>query len=244
MGVAVIGGGIGGLTTAVALQRRGITSTVHEQAPDLNEIGAGIALWPSALSVMDLVGLGSAVRALRRPWAIAAVRRHDGSLLVRYTSEDLAASLGEPTIAGHCGELQSVLLSALPPGAVHTGRRCERIVRRDETVALHFTDGAVVVADAVIGADGLRSMTGCTSPAAEQHVCATAGTGASWVRRPSRPAPTGMRSSARAGGRADASASCPAVGGRFRRPYPRAVLTIDRASTVRRRRSGRRSSAQ
>jgi 2-polyprenyl-6-methoxyphenol hydroxylase-like FAD-dependent oxidoreductase len=158
--VAVIGGGIGGLATGVALQRHGMASTVYEQAPVLHEIGAGVALWPSALSVMDRVGLGSAVRALGRPWAIAALRRHDGSFLVRYTSEDLAASLGEPTIAVHRGELQSLLLSALPPGAVHTGRRCERIERcRDGTVALHFTDGGVVHADAVIGADGLRSMT-------------------------------------------------------------------------------------
>ncbi len=158
--VAVIGGGIGGLTTAVALQRHGIACTVNEQAPELHEIGAGVALWAPALAMIDRLGLGPAVRALGRPWTVAGLRRPDGSFLVRYTGQELASSLGAATIAVHRGELQSALLAALSPGTVHTGRRCDTIEhRRDGRIAVRFTDGAVVVADAVIGADGQRSVT-------------------------------------------------------------------------------------
>jgi 2-polyprenyl-6-methoxyphenol hydroxylase-like FAD-dependent oxidoreductase len=161
--VAVIGGGIGGLATAVALQHRGIACTVQEQAPELHEIGAGVALWPPALAVIDRVGLGPAVRALGRPWIVAGLRRHDGDFLVRYTSDELASSLGMATMAVHRGELQSLLLSALPPGTVHTGRRCLAIEQlRDGSLAVRFADGAVIIADAVIGADGLRSVTRTT----------------------------------------------------------------------------------
>ena len=61
--VAIVGGGIGGLTAALALRHHGIECVVYEQAPELHEIGAGLGLWPAALAVFDRLGLGTEVHA-------------------------------------------------------------------------------------------------------------------------------------------------------------------------------------
>jgi 2-polyprenyl-6-methoxyphenol hydroxylase-like FAD-dependent oxidoreductase len=55
--IAVIGGGIGGLTAAIALARQGMTVEVYEQAAELKEVGAGVGLWPNAMAAFDQIGL-------------------------------------------------------------------------------------------------------------------------------------------------------------------------------------------
>jgi 2-polyprenyl-6-methoxyphenol hydroxylase-like FAD-dependent oxidoreductase len=155
--VAVIGGGVGGLTTALALRHQGIDCAVYERAPELCEIGAGVGVWPAALRVFDRLGLGDSVRALSSPWESAGVRRHDGRFLIRYDAGQFAARLGEPTIGVHRGELQGLLLRTLPAQIVHTGHECTDIAQRDGTVTVTFADGTAVEARAVIAADGLRS---------------------------------------------------------------------------------------
>jgi 2-polyprenyl-6-methoxyphenol hydroxylase-like FAD-dependent oxidoreductase len=131
---------------------------VHERAPELNEIGAGLGLWPAALAVFDRLGLGDAVRDLSGPWEVAGLRRADGSFLVRYTVEQMTERLGGPTIGVHRGELQALLLAALPSEVVHTGAACTDVVLRPHDVVLRFDDGSEHAAAAVIAADGRRSI--------------------------------------------------------------------------------------
>jgi 2-polyprenyl-6-methoxyphenol hydroxylase-like FAD-dependent oxidoreductase len=155
--VVVVGGGIGGLTTALALARRGIQVTVHERAPELQEIGAGLGLWPAPLRVFDRLGIGDDVRALSGPWRDAGLRRADGRFLVRYTSEQFSARLGEPTIGVHRGELQALLLRSLGGGVVHTSHELTDVEQSGTTVTAHFAGGATVSGAVLIGADGRRS---------------------------------------------------------------------------------------
>ena len=54
--IVIIGGGIGGLTAAVALARRGLAAEIYEQAPALEEIGAGVGLWANALRALEPSG--------------------------------------------------------------------------------------------------------------------------------------------------------------------------------------------
>lgn len=156
--VLVVGGGIGGLTTALALVDRGFACVVCEQAPALQEIGAGLGLWPAALRVFDDLGLGSQVRALSSSWESAGLRRSDGKVLVGYTAAEFAACFGEPTIGVHRGELQALLLRSLPSGVVKTGSRCVDVRQSGAgTVTAAFEDDSSMRARAVIGADGQRS---------------------------------------------------------------------------------------
>lgn len=153
----VIGGGIGGLSAALALAHHGIAVTVHERAPELNEIGAGVGLWPAPLRVFDRLGIGDAVRSLAGPWDEAGLRRADGRFLVRYTVQQFSARMGEPTIGVHRGELQSLLLRSLGADRVRTGAECIDVVERDGVVTAQFADGSHATGGAVVGADGRRS---------------------------------------------------------------------------------------
>jgi 2-polyprenyl-6-methoxyphenol hydroxylase-like FAD-dependent oxidoreductase len=157
MEVAVIGGGIGGLTTALALTRQGIGCTVYERAPELQEIGAGLGIWPAPLRVFDKLGIGDAVRELSGPWDHAGLRRWDGTYLVRYTADEFADHLGEPTIGVHRGELQALLLRSLPEGVVRVGSECIGLASWPAGVTISLADGQTIEAEAVIAADGRRS---------------------------------------------------------------------------------------
>lgn len=156
--VVIVGGGIGGLSTALALLHHDIPCVVHEQAPELHELGAGIGIWPAALRVYDRLGIGDDVRALSSPWEVGGVRASDGAFLVRYSDRQFARRFGELMAGVHRGELQSVLLRALPEGVVRTGARCIGV--EDDArgpVVARFEDGTSVEGRAVIAADGQRS---------------------------------------------------------------------------------------
>lgn len=158
--ILVLGGGIGGLTTALALQQRGVDCQVHERAPALAEIGAGLGLWPNALRVFDKLGVGDKVRGLSGPWQVAGLRRADGRFMLSYDAEQMRARLGEPTIAVHRGELQALLVNALPDGILHLDHESVAVdddAAPDSPVRVRFADGSVLDAVGVIAADGRRS---------------------------------------------------------------------------------------
>jgi glycine/D-amino acid oxidase-like deaminating enzyme len=62
--IAIIGGGIGGLTAAVALARKGLAAEVYEQAPALEEVAAGVGPWPNAMTALEPIGLSGKVARL------------------------------------------------------------------------------------------------------------------------------------------------------------------------------------
>ncbi len=156
--VRILGGGIGGLTAALALHQHGIDCEVHERAPELAEIGAGLGVWPNALAVFDRLGIGDKVRGLSGAWQVAGLRRADGRYLLRYGPEEMSARLGEPTIGVHRGELQALLVNELPDGVLHLGQESVSVEDEpDAPVRVRFVDGRVLHAPAVIGADGRRS---------------------------------------------------------------------------------------
>ena len=86
--VVVIGGGIGGLTAAVAFARRGIRAEIYEQAPELREVGAGVGLWPNTFRALAPLGLAEQLRLTPRPKGFG-FRRTDGKWLL-YQPMDVA----------------------------------------------------------------------------------------------------------------------------------------------------------
>src|SRR5260370_34683307 len=80
--ILVIGAGISGLASAVALQRRGHDVTVIEERADASS-GAGISIWPNALAALDEIGVGDAVREAGGRVTAGALRWHDGTRLRR-----------------------------------------------------------------------------------------------------------------------------------------------------------------
>src|SRR5687767_1600509 len=108
--IAIVGGGIGGLTTALALRELGFESQVYEQAPALVDIGAAIAIWPNAMRVLERINLEGAIR--EHSGAIDEINWLDqrGQVLNRVSLQN--------SVALHRADLQSLLLRALAPDEI------------------------------------------------------------------------------------------------------------------------------
>lgn len=156
--VVVVGGGIGGLTTALALAQRGIECEVYERAPELNEIGAGVQLWPMALRALDRVGVGTEVRALGGAPTDFEVRWRDGRRVMHLQADRLSERIGEAPIAVHRGELQGALLRAVGAGVVTTGKEVVGVAPTTDGAVVRFADETERRAKAVIAADGRHSV--------------------------------------------------------------------------------------
>lgn len=151
--IAIIGGGIGGLTTALALQHFGFESQVFEQAPALHDVGAAIAIWPNAMRV--LASLGLADKILERAGMMQEIRwvDQDGWLINR-----VSISGGDfPAIALHRADLQNTLLHELPAESIHLGYHLINQKQQGDRMIATFANGRSTEADFLIGADGIHS---------------------------------------------------------------------------------------
>src|SRR5262249_16974323 len=153
----VIGGGIGGLAAAIALRRAGIEVQVFERAPELREVGAGISLWANALSALDSLGVGSAIRQRGTPDLSAGLRLWNGSLLTRVSSADSVPKSGALCMVMHRAELQTALIEALGREHLFLDTSCTGFRQDREGVTASFANGRSVRGDLLIGADGLNS---------------------------------------------------------------------------------------
>jgi 2-polyprenyl-6-methoxyphenol hydroxylase-like FAD-dependent oxidoreductase len=155
--ILVIGAGITGLATAVALQRRGHEVTVIEERTDTSS-GAGISIWPNALAALDEIGLGDAVRTAGGRVTAGALRWRDGTWLRHPARERLVEALGEPLVVIRRSALTRVLSDALADGTVQSGRSARELATTADGVRVTLSDSSTRTAAAVIGADGTRSV--------------------------------------------------------------------------------------
>lgn len=152
--ILIAGGGIGGLTAAIALRQAGFDVQVFEKAPEIREIGAGIAISPNAVSALRRIGLDRAVAEAGVVAEDLDLRSSDGTLLARLHPRGLGAGIDAPFVCIHRATLQAVLLEALGREAVHTGCEC---VGFEEGPVLRLKDGRRIAGAALLGADGLHS---------------------------------------------------------------------------------------
>ena len=157
--VAIIGGGIGGLTAALALRRAGFVVKVYEQARDLAEVGAGIQLGPNGARILDRLGLTPAIECTAVAAELFEFRRWDDACLVSVTPLGLSIrqKFGFGHYQIHRADLRSLLLKALPSDCLEAGRRCVDLKEIGERIEIHFADGGSERADIVVGADGIHS---------------------------------------------------------------------------------------
>jgi 2-polyprenyl-6-methoxyphenol hydroxylase-like FAD-dependent oxidoreductase len=153
LSIGIVGGGIGGVAAAVALQRAGIDAVVYERASELREVGAGLMLWPNATRVLRDLGLLEQVAALSGPSRHFLVRSSAGKVL-------MDIGLGHfdvPAVCTRRSDLLDALVSALPAGRVRLGHDFARFEQRTSGVAIHFSNAESAEHDFLIGADGVRS---------------------------------------------------------------------------------------
>lgn len=161
----MLGGGIGGLASGVALSRAGWDVTVLERSPSLEPVGAGIAVAPNAVRALAALGLGEQLRDLATLQGEVGMRSPDGRWLVRADTARAGARFGDQTLVVHRAQLVAMLADALPAGALRLGVRAA-VVRPGDAGAsarVRVPDAAggveEVEAGLVVAADGIDSAT-------------------------------------------------------------------------------------
>lgn len=155
--ITVIGAGIAGLATAVALSRTGHHATVIELRTDATS-GSGISIWPNALAALDEIGLGDSVRQAGGRVTAGAIRWRDGAWLRRPSAQRIVDALGEPLVVVRRSVLTDILRTALPPGSLETGVSATAVALAGSSVRITLSGGQIREVDAVVGADGVNSM--------------------------------------------------------------------------------------
>src|ERR1700704_2406552 len=157
--IAVIGGGIGGLTAALSLRQAGFEVDVYEQAPALTHIGGGINMGPNAARVLFKLGLPEGLlREGVRPRSTHQRRWDDGRTLQRAPLNPQCEELyGAPHVTIHRADLLAVISSGLPPERIHLGHRLLGLSDKGGHVEAWFDNGVRIDADILVGADGIHS---------------------------------------------------------------------------------------
>ena len=153
----IIGGGIGGLASAIALGRIGWAVSIYEQAAELREVGAGLALWANAVRALERLGVGAAVRALQAPMPSGGIYTWRGEPLITDSSAALAKRTGEQSFVVHRADLLAILRAILPGDSLTLSKRCARVEQDAAGVTAHFIDGSQAHGDLLVGCDGIRS---------------------------------------------------------------------------------------
>ncbi|MCL2429857.1 MAG: FAD-dependent monooxygenase [Alphaproteobacteria bacterium] len=153
---AIVGGGIGGLSAANALIRRGIAVTVFEQAPTLGEVGAGVFIFPNSLRQLERMGFAKALAAVGAPVGPGSQYcRKDGTVVGPILTTDSSGWNG--MYGMHRADLLEALAAGLPPGIVRTGHRCVSFAQDGAVATVSFSNGETAQVDVVIAADGIHS---------------------------------------------------------------------------------------
>jgi salicylate hydroxylase len=156
--IVIVGAGIGGLTALLALRHFGIDAVCFERAPELRQAGTGIQIGPNGSRVLLHLGLRETLDAAGVKPVATEVRRWCGRVLRRLDAHPRTEELfGAPYYTFHRADLHSALLNAVPQGTVQLGKDCVETRENGPSIQLRFADGSSFSADAVIGADGLRS---------------------------------------------------------------------------------------
>lgn len=149
----IVGAGIAGLTSAIALQQRGWTVTVLESAPEVRATGAGISLASNAMQALGHLGLATTVQ--KRGQVISRLEIHDQQASVLSSID--TSFLPAPLVAIHRTDLHEILMSALPPDIILTNKRAVSATSDGSLATLSTADGESFTADLVIVADGIHS---------------------------------------------------------------------------------------
>jgi 2-polyprenyl-6-methoxyphenol hydroxylase-like FAD-dependent oxidoreductase len=153
----IIGGGIGGITAAIALRRVGIEATVYERAPELREVGSALPLFANALKALQKLGLGDKIEALGVHANTLTVSTWRGDVLVDVINEKHLQGLGTVSTVVHRAELLALLVETLGMENVHLGAECTGFSQDESGVRAHFAHGMEAQGDFLVGADGLHS---------------------------------------------------------------------------------------
>jgi salicylate hydroxylase len=160
--IGIVGAGIGGLSAALALLRKGFDVRVYEQAPQLGEVGAGVQVTPNGSKALIELGLKNEILEIgtktqgKDNYLWNSGQKSQFMQLGNRANEQY----GSPYLTFHRADLHALLLKAvlaLKPDAVFLNKRCKSIEQNENRVKIEFTDGTTAEESVLIGADGIHS---------------------------------------------------------------------------------------
>jgi 2-polyprenyl-6-methoxyphenol hydroxylase-like FAD-dependent oxidoreductase len=159
MGAVVVGGGIGGLSTALALERKGIDAVVLEAAPDVatSRVGTGLHVWPNAMVPLQQAGIADDVVARAAVITRGQFQSWRGPMLTDFPIKELAEETGVPAVGMDRHALHAVLAGALQRSTLRCNSRVVSVDQEGDGVVARLEDGSDVTGDLLVAADGARS---------------------------------------------------------------------------------------
>lgn len=160
MEIAIIGAGMGGLTTGIALKKFGHRVTIYEQAEQILPVGAAISLWSNGVKCLNYLGLTEQVAKLGGQMNdLAYIDGLNGEVMTQFSLAPLIEEVGQRPYPVSRAELQNMLMDAFGRQNIQLGKKMVSIKDKGQHVEIGFQDGSTVSAALLIGADGTHSMT-------------------------------------------------------------------------------------
>jgi FAD-dependent urate hydroxylase len=158
LNVIVIGAGMGGLTTGIALQQAGYTVELYDRVRELRPAGAAISLWSNGVKVLNHLGLSQEIASIGGQMDRMAYYSHTGEKLNDFSLLPLMEQVGQRPYPVARTDLQQMLLQAFGAENVRLGVKCIGVEQDAASVTAHFEDGSSATGDALVAADGTHSL--------------------------------------------------------------------------------------
>jgi salicylate hydroxylase len=158
--ISIIGGGIGGLSAALALQHFGYCVRVFEQARELKEIGTGVVVSPNAMHALNFLGIGEQIAEAAGPAGALVSRHFQTGEVLKIRRNDFVERFGAAFHQLHRVDLHAALTSAVrrnDPDCVLLSHCFEALTQDTSDLVARFTSGKTFASDVLIGCDGAAS---------------------------------------------------------------------------------------
>ncbi|BBT47587.1 FAD-dependent urate hydroxylase HpxO [Acinetobacter baumannii] len=160
MNVVIIGAGMGGLTTGIALKKFGHQVRIFEQTEKILPVGAAISLWSNGVKCLNYLGLTEKIAKLGGQMDdLAYVDGLTGDVMTQFSLRPLIEEVGQRPYPVARADLQNMLMDEFGRDQIYLGKKMVGLEDKADFVEVHFADGSSTQADLLIGADGTHSMT-------------------------------------------------------------------------------------
>lgn len=160
MNVVIIGAGMGGLTTGIALKKFGHQVRIFEQTEKILPVGAAISLWSNGVKCLNYLGLTEKIAKLGGQMDdLAYVDGLTGDVMTQFSLLPLIEEVGQRPYPVARADLQNMLMDEFGRDQIHLGKKMVSLEDKADYVEVHFADGSSTQADLLIGADGTHSLT-------------------------------------------------------------------------------------
>lgn len=157
--VIIIGAGMGGLTTGIAMRQAGYEVEIYDRVSQLRPAGAGISLWSNGVKVLNRLGLSQEIAAIGGQMDRVSYRSQTGEKLTDFSLKPLVDCVGQCPYPVARTDLQNMLLNAFGAENVQLNSKCVAIEQDTNSVTAIFEDGSKATGDVLVAADGTHSIT-------------------------------------------------------------------------------------